>query len=32
MSGFIKYFDNGGKNMSLFIVKCDSVLVTYSEI
>ena len=32
MSGFIKYFDNGGKNMSLFMVKGDSVLVKYSEI
>ena len=32
MSGFIKYFDNGGKSMSLFMVKGDSVLVKYSEI
>ena len=31
MSGFIKYFDNGGKNMS-FMVKNDSVLAKYSEI
>ena len=26
MSGYIKYFDNGGKNMSLMI-EVDSVLV-----
>ena len=31
MSGFIKYFDNGGKNMSLMI-QDDSVLVKYNEI
>ena len=31
MSGYIKYFDNGGKNMS-FMVKDDSVLKKYSEI
>ena len=31
MTGFIKYFYNGGKNMS-FVVKDDSVLIKYSEI
>ena len=31
MSGYIKYFKNGGKNMS-FMVKDDSVLNKYSEI
>ena len=31
MSGYIKYFDNGGKNMSL-MNKNDSVLVKYNEI
>ena len=31
MSGFIKYFDNGGKNVS-FMVKYDNALVKYSEI
>ena len=31
MSGFIKYFGNGGKNMSL-IIQDDSVLVKYNEI
>ena len=31
MSGYIKYFDNGGKNMSLMI-EVDSVLVKYSDI
>ena len=30
MSGYIKYFDNGGKNMS-FMIKDDSVLVKYNE-
>ena len=29
--GYIKYFENGGKNMS-FIIKDDSVLVKYNEI
>ena len=31
MSGYIKYFDNGGKNMS-FMIKGDSVLSKYNEI
>ena len=31
MIGYIKYFENGGKNMS-FIIKDDSVLVKYNEI
>ena len=31
MSGYIKYFQNGGKNM-LFIIKDDGVLVKYNEI
>ena len=31
MSGFMKYFDKSGKNMS-FMIKDESVLVTYSEI
>ena len=31
MSRYIKYFGNGGKNMS-FIIKDDSVLVKYNEI
>ena len=31
MSGFIKYFDNGGKNMSLMIDD-DSVLFKYSDV
>ena len=31
MSGYIKYFKNGGKNMS-FMIKDDSVLVKYNEI
>ena len=31
MSRYIKYFENGGKNMS-FIIKDDSVLVKYNEI
>ena len=31
MSGYIKYFDNGGKNMS-FMIEDDSVLVKYNEI
>ena len=31
MSGYIKYFENGGKNMS-FIIKDDDVLDKYSEI
>ena len=31
MSGYIKYFKNGGKNMS-FMVKDDSVLNKYNEI
>ena len=30
MSGYIKYFDNGGKNMS-FKVDDDNVLVKYNE-
>ena len=30
MSGYIKYFDNGGKNMS-FMIKDDSILVKYNE-
>ena len=31
MSGFIKFFDNGGKNMS-FMIEYDSILVKYNEI
>ena len=31
MSGYIKYFENGGKNMS-FLIKDDSVLNKYNEI
>ena len=31
MSGYIKYFENGGKNMS-FMIKDDSALVKYNEI
>ena len=31
MSGYIKYFENGGKNMS-FTIKDNSVLVKYNEI
>ena len=31
MSGYIKYFDNGGKNMS-FMIEDDSLLVKYSEV
>ena len=31
MSGYIKYFENGGKNMS-FIIKNDDVLDKYNEI
>ena len=31
MSGYIKYFENGGKNMS-FMVKNDNVLGEYNEI
>ena len=31
MSGYIKYFENGGKNMS-FMIKDDSVLTKYNEI
>ena len=31
MSGYIKYFENGGKNMS-FIFADDSVFVKYNEI
>ena len=31
MSGYIKYFENGGKNMS-FVIKADDVLDTYNEI
>ena len=31
MSGYIKYFDNAGKNMS-FMIQDDSVLVKYNEI
>ena len=31
MSGYIKYFENGGKNMS-FMVKYDNVLDKYNEI
>ena len=30
MSGYIKYFENGGKNMS-FIIKDDPVLDKYNE-
>ena len=31
MSGYIKYFENGEKNMS-FLIKDDNVLVKYTEI
>ena len=31
ISGYIKYFENGGKNM-YFIVKNDDVLDKYNEI
>ena len=31
MTGYIKYFENGGKNMS-FVIKDDDVLDKYSEI
>ena len=31
MSGYIKYFDNGGKNTP-FMIEDDSVLVKYNEI
>ena len=31
MSGYIKYFENGGKNMSL-VIKYDDVLHKYNEI
>ena len=31
MSGYIKYFENGGKNMS-FLIKEDDVLDKYNEI
>ena len=31
MSGHIKYFENGGKNMP-FVIKDDSVLDKYNEI
>ena len=31
MSGYVKYFENGGKNMS-FVIKDDDVLDKYSEI
>ena len=31
MSGYIKYFENGVKNMS-FMIEDDSVLVKYNEI
>ena len=30
MSGYIKYFENGGKNMS-FVIKDDNVLDKYNE-
>ena len=31
MSGYIKYFENGGKNMS-FMVKDDNMLGKYNKI
>ena len=31
MSGFIKYFDNGGKNIS-FVIEDNNVLFKYSDI
>ena len=31
MNGYIKYFENGGKNMS-FIIKDDSALIKYNKI
>ena len=30
ISGYIRYFDNGGKSMS-FMIKDDNVLVNYKE-
>ena len=30
MSGYLKYFENGGKNMS-FMIENDSLLVKYNE-
>ena len=30
MSGYIKYFENGGKNM-FFVIKDDDVLDKYNE-
>ena len=30
MSGYIKYFENGGKNMS-FMIEDDILLVKYNE-
>ena len=32
MSGYIKYFENGGKNMLLFFIKDDEVWEKYNEI
>ena len=31
MSGYIKYFENGGKNMT-FVIEDDSVLFKYSDV
>ena len=31
MSGYMKYFENGGKNMS-FLIKDDNLLDKYNEI
>ena len=31
MSGYIKYFENGGKNMS-FMIKDDNILDKYIEV
>ena len=30
MSGYIKYFENGGKNM-FFMIEDDNVLIKYNE-
>ena len=32
MSGYIKYFENGGKNMYFMVKNDDDVLDVYSEI
>ena len=32
MSGYIKYFENGSKNMSFFLIKDDEVWEKYNKI